>query len=113
MSENQIINGIQNAIEQIREGSGYTSIVLPEYFQTIEGEIGRLVQEFIVEEKHLNPGHSLQGGFIAYLVDACGAYVVSTIPKINYGVSVDINISYLASAKLGDKVTVVSKIKVL
>ncbi|KAI9298156.1 Thioesterase/thiol ester dehydrase-isomerase [Neoconidiobolus thromboides FSU 785] len=106
----QRLNRVQNAVEMIRIMSSYTDIVLPEYFETIEADKGRIVQEFIVEKRHLNGDLSIHGGFLAYLVDVCGTYAILTLPKDNVGVSVDINISYLAGAKVGEKIRVESRV---
>ncbi|KAI9298159.1 Thioesterase/thiol ester dehydrase-isomerase [Neoconidiobolus thromboides FSU 785] len=111
MSENPIVNKVQSVVEHFRKNCGYSSTIIPKYFQTIEAEEGRVVQEFIVEKKHLNLGQSLHGGFIGYLIDNGGAYAVMTLPKGKFGVSTDINISYLAGAKVGEKVKVESKVE--
>ncbi|KAI9298158.1 Thioesterase/thiol ester dehydrase-isomerase [Neoconidiobolus thromboides FSU 785] len=105
-SSTEILSKIQKAVEAIRTMCGYTSI----YFETIEAKEGRVVQEFIVEKRHLNGDLSIHGGFLAYLVDVCGTYAILTLPKDNVGVSVDINISYLAGAKVGEKIRVESRV---
>ncbi|KAI9298157.1 Thioesterase/thiol ester dehydrase-isomerase [Neoconidiobolus thromboides FSU 785] len=104
------LNRLHKMVELTRKVCGYTRTVLPEYFETIEANERRIVQEFIVEKRHLNNDSSIHGGFLAYLVDMCGSYAILNSLKDYCGVSVDINISYLAGAKVGEKIRVESRV---
>uniref|UniRef100_A0A8C5MVE1 Acyl-coenzyme A thioesterase 13 n=1 Tax=Leptobrachium leishanense TaxID=445787 RepID=A0A8C5MVE1_9ANUR len=71
---------------------------------------GRVVCELKVEEEHTNRGGTLHGGLTATLVD-----VVSTVALIHTvrgapGVSVDMNITYMNAAKIGDSVLITAQV---
>ncbi len=48
---------------------------------------------------------TLHGGFIATLVDSLTTIAVMTTPVGVPGVSVDLSVSYLKAAKIGEKIT--------
>ncbi|KAI9298147.1 Thioesterase/thiol ester dehydrase-isomerase [Neoconidiobolus thromboides FSU 785] len=104
MTNNKISTQVQKVNKKAPIIVDYTNLVLPKHIDIIKASEGRVIQEFIVEEKHLNPNQNLHGGFIAYLVDVCGAYALSTLNLKKSFVSIDINISYLANAKINDRV---------
>ena len=56
-----------------------------------------------VEKEHLNRIASVHGGLLCVLVDVGGSLAVSAKTLNEYsGVSTDISVSFLSSAKLGD-----------
>ena len=63
-----------------------------------------------VKEEHLNMRGFLHGGFTATLVDNITTCALATCEKPVLGVSVDLNVSYLSSAKLGDTLTVKAEV---
>uniref|UniRef100_A0A5F8HB85 Acyl-coenzyme A thioesterase 13 n=2 Tax=Monodelphis domestica TaxID=13616 RepID=A0A5F8HB85_MONDO len=71
---------------------------------------GKVVCEMKVEEEHTNLLGTLHGGLTATLVD-----VISTVAFLNTergapGVSVDMNITYLSSAKLGEEILIAAHV---
>ncbi|KAJ8273277.1 hypothetical protein GJAV_G00099710 [Gymnothorax javanicus] len=71
---------------------------------------GKIVCEMKVEEEHTNPSGTLHGGMTATLVD-----VISTVALMNTerglpGVSVDMNITYMNAAKLGEDVLITAEV---
>ncbi|KAG8442313.1 hypothetical protein GDO86_011202 [Hymenochirus boettgeri] len=71
---------------------------------------GKVVCELQVEEEHTNRGGTLHGGLTATLVD-----IVSTAALLNTergapGVSVDMNITYMNAAKIGDSILITAQV---
>ncbi|XP_025198397.1 acyl-coenzyme A thioesterase 13-like [Melanaphis sacchari] len=78
---------------------------------------GQCIAEMVVEKQHTNAYGTLHGGFTASAVDILSSMAMLTHPRVvenidsapNSGVSVDIHISYLNSAKIGDRVVINSE----
>ena len=106
--------------------------------QFIEGDVGRLVASLKVEEEHTNKGKdyrgpfhtiplllflnlvfffrneggTLHGGLSATLVDTISTLAL-TLPdgqNFSYGVSVNMDLSYMKAAKLGEEVLIEAKV---
>ncbi|VVC41313.1 HotDog domain,Thioesterase domain,Phenylacetic acid degradation-related domain [Cinara cedri] len=74
---------------------------------------GQCIAELIVDKQHTNGYGTLHGGFTASAIDLFSGLALLTHPSIvkdidalNSGVSVNINVSYLAAAKIGDEVVI-------
>ncbi|KAI1710015.1 thioesterase superfamily domain-containing protein [Ditylenchus destructor] len=67
---------------------------------------GRVQVEFDVSEEHTNPLGTLHGGMTASLVDIVTSTAVRATGRENVGVTVDLTVSYLAPARIGDTVIV-------
>lgn len=68
---------------------------------------GRVTARFTLEPQHLNSKGGLHGSVTATLVDFMGGVAIaSTDLRDNTGVSVDMNISFLSLARVGDSVEV-------
>jgi len=68
-------------------------------------EDGRVKVEFEVKEEHTNPFGTLHGGCTASLVDiVTTAAILAKEGNTHPGVSVDLTVSYLAPAKIGETV---------
>ncbi|XP_028060505.1 acyl-coenzyme A thioesterase 13-like [Camellia sinensis] len=73
-------------------------------------EPGRLICSMIVPPRLLNTGNFLHGGATATLVDIVGSAVIYTVGAPFTGVSVEINVSYLDSAYVGEEIEIESKV---
>lgn len=73
-------------------------------------DAGTLTVEFLVREEFTNPAGTLHGGVIAAICDdVIGATVFSLgLPQIY--ASINLNVDYLAPARIGDFVTVTTRI---
>ncbi|KAL0332896.1 UNVERIFIED_CONTAM: Acyl-coenzyme A thioesterase 13 [Sesamum calycinum] len=56
-----------------------------------------------------NTGNTLHGGATAALVDIVGSAVIFTMGAPTTGVSVEINVSYLSGADVGEEIEIESK----
>ncbi|KAL7231085.1 hypothetical protein ACSBR2_009371 [Camellia fascicularis] len=73
-------------------------------------EPGRLICSMIVPPRLLNTGNFLHGGATASLVDVVGSAVIYTVGAPFTGVSVEINVSYLDAAYVGEEIEIESKV---
>ncbi|KAK7043276.1 Acyl-coenzyme A thioesterase 13, partial [Halocaridina rubra] len=67
---------------------------------------GKCVAEMTVDEDHQNRGGTLHGGLTATLVDVVSTLALMTTDRGTPGVSVDMNVSYIAAAKLGEDIVI-------
>ncbi|CAG9832574.1 unnamed protein product [Diabrotica balteata] len=70
---------------------------------------GKCIAELKVLEEHTNPMGTLHGGLSATLVDSVSSYGLFTHEKGGVkSVSVNINVSYMGGAKLGEEIVIES-----
>ncbi|GMI67153.1 hypothetical protein like AT1G04290 [Hibiscus trionum] len=72
-------------------------------------EKGRVLCSMKVPPRLLNAGNFLHGGATASLVDLVGSAVVYTYGASSSGVSVEISITYLDSAYVGEEIEIEAK----
>ena len=78
----------------------------------MEGDIGRCVASLKIDSEHTNRGGTLHGGLSALLVDNISTLAL-TLPEgqdFSYGVSVNMDLSYIKAAKIGDEVLIDAKV---
>ena len=75
-------------------------------------DTGKCTFQWKVEEEQLNGSGTLHGGFTAYILDFSTTVTLMAMGS-NPGVSIDLSVSYLNSAKSGDLVTVETECKKL
>lgn len=73
----------------------------------VSGGDGKCVAEMKVEEEHQNYGGTLHGGMTATIVDIISTLGMMTHEKVTSpGVTVDLHVSYLKGAKVGEDILV-------
>ena len=74
----------------------------------MEGDIGRCVVALVIDEEHTNLGGTLHGGLSALLVDNISTLALTSADgqPFSYGVSVNMDLSYLKAAKLGEEILI-------
>ncbi|XP_044263124.1 acyl-coenzyme A thioesterase 13-like [Tribolium madens] len=87
----------------IRSSKGFDKVLEKVKILSLGG--GKCSAEFKVDESHTNPMGGLHGGFSATLVDCISTYALMTKVEVP-NVSVDIHMSYLKGAKIGDDVLI-------
>ncbi|CAG2065631.1 unnamed protein product [Timema podura] len=70
---------------------------------------GRCLAQMVVAEEHQNTFGTLHGGFTATVVDEVSTLALMTTGSGHPGVSVDLNVSYMKAANLGDKILIDAK----
>ncbi|KAM9383783.1 acyl-coenzyme A thioesterase 13 [Pholidichthys leucotaenia] len=71
---------------------------------------GKLVCELRVDEEHINRGGTLHGGLTATLVDVISTVAIMSSERGAPGVSVDMNITYMNAAKLGEDILITAQV---
>ncbi|KAG9461444.1 hypothetical protein GDO78_016871 [Eleutherodactylus coqui] len=78
--------------------------------QLVSASPGKIVCELKVDEEHTNQGGTMHGGFTAYLVDTVSTVALMYTERGVPGVSVDMNITYMNAAKIGESVLITAQI---
>ncbi|KAG1947195.1 acyl-coenzyme A thioesterase 13 [Pimephales promelas] len=71
---------------------------------------GKVVCEMKVEEEHTNRGGTLHGGLTATLVDVISTTAIMYTERGAPGVSVDMNITYMNAAKIGEDILITAQV---
>ncbi|XP_062041222.1 acyl-coenzyme A thioesterase 13 [Lepus europaeus] len=71
---------------------------------------GKVICEMKVEEQHTNKLGTLHGGLTATLVDVISTVALMCTERGAPGVSVDLNITYMAPAKIGEDILITAHI---
>lgn len=71
---------------------------------------GKMICEMKVEEQHTNKLGTLHGGMTATLVDCISTFALMCTERGLPGVSVDMNITYMSPAKIGDDIVITAHI---
>nr|KAJ0222141.1 hypothetical protein LSAT_V11C200064250 [Lactuca sativa] len=112
--EPMIMSGLK--VDLIERGRVLCSMKVPPRLLTpfscfVFSEIEDSVTNFLFRNHGLkNVGNSLHGGATAALVDVVGSSVIMTMDSVTTtGVSVEINVSYLDAAFVGDEIEIEAK----
>ncbi|XP_066481006.1 acyl-coenzyme A thioesterase 13 isoform X1 [Tiliqua scincoides] len=91
--------------------SGPTRWVASQFQMTLlSASPGKVVCEMKVEEEHTNRGGTLHGGLTATLVDVVSTAALLYTERGAPGVSVDMNITYMSAAKIGEEILITAEI---
>lgn len=71
---------------------------------------GKVVCEMKVEEQHTNKMGTLHGGMTATLVDVISSLALLCTERGTGGVSVDMNITYISPAKMGEDILITAHV---
>lgn len=80
-----------------------------ENIEIISAEYGSIVARLPVHKNILNSKNGLHGSVSATIVDWAGGIAIASTGMEKTGVSTDIHVSYVSSAKLGDLLTIEGK----
>ncbi|KAF9348202.1 hypothetical protein BGX34_002622 [Mortierella sp. NVP85] len=70
---------------------------------------GSILCELDVGKEHLNRLGGCHGGLLSTIVDIGGSLAIAAEDMHATGVSTDLNVSFISSAKMGDKLTIDSR----
>ncbi|NP_001108254.1 acyl-CoA thioesterase 13 S homeolog [Xenopus laevis] len=90
------------------DGPGYDRVLSK--LNLVSAAPGKIVCELQVEEEHTNKGGTLHGGLTATLVDTVSTVALLHTERGAPGVSVDMNITYMNAAKIGDSVLITAQV---
>jgi len=77
--------------------------------KVVAGNPGSCTLSMVVDKAHTNGVGTLHGGFSAHIVDSVTTLALMTNEGGLPGVSVDMNLSYLKAAKLGEEIIIEAK----
>ncbi|XP_075682677.1 acyl-coenzyme A thioesterase 13 isoform X2 [Rhinoderma darwinii] len=78
--------------------------------QLVSASPGKVICELKVDEEHTNHGGTMHGGFTATLVDMVSTVALMHTERGAPGVSVDMNITYMNAAKIGESVLITAQV---
>ncbi|XP_027837151.2 acyl-coenzyme A thioesterase 13-like isoform X1 [Aphis gossypii] len=115
MCSNKVLDSVRKILNYSIKRGGHDRVL--DKVDLISAGNGQLIAEMVVEKQHTNVLGTLHGGFTATAVDVLSSMAVLTHPRVvedidsapNSGVSVDIHVSYLNSAKVGDRIVIDSE----
>ncbi|KAF9937563.1 hypothetical protein BGZ65_001369 [Modicella reniformis] len=74
--------------------------------KVISASKGSILCELEVEKQHLNRLGGCHGGLLSTAVDIGGSLAIAAENMHATGVSTDLNVSFISSAKIGDKLII-------
>ncbi|XP_072303522.1 acyl-coenzyme A thioesterase 13 [Eucyclogobius newberryi] len=78
--------------------------------EVLSASPGKVVCEMQVAEEHTNRGGTLHGGLTATLVDVISTMAIMNSERGAPGVSVDMNITYMNAANIGEDVLITAQV---
>jgi acyl-coenzyme A thioesterase 13 len=113
MSNSQPVQSDQDTFKHISDQISTRTQASPIYAFLLSSVVlthassGLIIARLTLEANHVNSGGGLHGGVSATLVDwAGGTAIASHDLRSRTGVSLDIHVEYLASAKVGDEIEI-------
>lgn len=103
VTDTSLLDKMQQIFRTIGAQDNYYQIV--KNIHVISVEPNRLILSFVLTEQHLNNAGTMHGGFTASLVDIATSRAVGIVESCRR-VSLDLSVSYLLPAKLGEKIFV-------
>ncbi|XP_012494124.1 PREDICTED: acyl-coenzyme A thioesterase 13 [Propithecus coquereli] len=103
-----MIKTVQEAMKVLTSARGFDRVL--EKVTVISAVPGKVVCEMKVEEEHTNKMGTLHGGLTATLVDDVSTVALLCTERGLPGVSVDMNITYMSPAKIGEDVVITAHV---
>merc|ERR1711862_48943 len=98
------LQAVQQIVKFVTKPPSFDAVL--KNIRVISAEEGKCVCELTVTEEHQNRGGTLHGGLSATLVDTVTTCALMTAEGGAPGVSVDLNVSYLNAAKVGEDIVI-------
>uniref|UniRef100_A0A1I8B8S6 Acyl-coenzyme A thioesterase 13 n=1 Tax=Meloidogyne hapla TaxID=6305 RepID=A0A1I8B8S6_MELHA len=91
---------VQDAYDKMGRGATFNRIM--KGINILSSNNGKLTAEFTVTEEHVNDKGTIYGGLLAALVDVLTATCVKLLLPESRIVSIELSVSYLSAAKIGE-----------
>ncbi|KAM8966943.1 acyl-coenzyme A thioesterase 13 [Pelodytes ibericus] len=101
-------NTLRMLMKAVGEGAGFDRVL--NKLDLVSATPGKVVCELTVQEEHTNRAGNLHGGFTATLVDMVSTAALMHTERGAPGVSVDMNITYMNAAKIGDSILITAEV---
>ncbi|XP_034982309.1 acyl-coenzyme A thioesterase 13 [Zootoca vivipara] len=102
------IQSLRGLVKMLLESPGFDRVL--NKMTVLSATPGKVVCEMKVEEEHTNRGGTLHGGLTATLVDNVSTLALLHTERAHPGVSVDMNITYMSAANIGDEIQITAEI---
>ncbi|XP_026144971.1 acyl-coenzyme A thioesterase 13 [Carassius auratus] len=102
------LNTIKQIMRAMADSPGFDRVLSK--VEVLSAAPGKVVCELKVEEEHTNRGGTLHGGLTATLVDMISTTAIMYSERGAPGVSVDMNITYMNAAKIGEDVLITAQV---
>ncbi|KAG8571502.1 hypothetical protein GDO81_011672 [Engystomops pustulosus] len=99
---------LRTLFKALGEGPGFDRVL--NKLQFVSASPGKIVCELKVDEEHTNRGGTMHGGLTATLVDMVSTVALMHTERGAPGVSVDMNITYMNAAKIGESVLITAQV---
>ena len=105
MSSKTPLQSVQACWDRISQGSPVYNFFFSN-IHLVSADNGSMVAELEVVENHLNSKGGLHGSVSATIVDWAGGMAIASTGMEKTGLSTDIHVTYVSTAKLGDVLTI-------
>ncbi|CAL8296851.1 unnamed protein product [Lota lota] len=102
------VNSVKQIMKAIVDTPGFDRVISK--VNVLSASPGKVVCELKVEEEHTNRGGTLHGGLTATLIDMISTTAIMNSERGSPGVSVDMNITYMNAAKIGEDVLITAQV---
>ncbi|XP_029918985.1 acyl-coenzyme A thioesterase 13 [Myripristis murdjan] len=102
------VNTIRQIMKAMVDSPGFDRVMSK--VDVVSASPGKVVCQMKVEEEHTNRGGTLHGGLTATLVDVISTAAIMYSERGAPGVSVDMNITYMNAAKIGEDVLITAQV---
>ncbi|KPP71128.1 hypothetical protein Z043_109993 [Scleropages formosus] len=102
------LNSLKQGLRAMVESPGFDRVLRK--VNIVSASPGKVVCEMKVEEEHLNRMGTLHGGMTATIVDVISTTALLYTERGVPGVSVDMNITYMNAAKLGEDLLITAQV---
>ncbi|XP_051526863.1 acyl-coenzyme A thioesterase 13-like [Myxocyprinus asiaticus] len=102
------VNSLKQIMRMMVDSPGFDRVL--KKVEIVSATPGRVVCEMKVEEEHTNRGGTLHGGLTATLVDVISTTAIMYSERGAPGVSVDMNITYMNAAKIGEDILITAQV---
>ncbi|XP_004712533.1 acyl-coenzyme A thioesterase 13 [Echinops telfairi] len=103
-----LTQNMREVLKAMSQARGFDRVL--EKVSVVSSAPGKVVCEMRVEEQHANKMGTLHGGLTATLVDSISTLALLCTDRAAPGVSVDMNITYMSPAKVGEDVVITAHV---
>lgn len=102
------LNTLKQIMRSMADNPGFDRVLSK--VDVLSAVPGKVVCELQVAEEHTNRAGTLHGGMTATLVDVISTVAIMNSERGAPGVSVDMNITYMNAAKIGEAVLITAQV---
>ncbi|XP_065062323.1 acyl-coenzyme A thioesterase 13-like [Rhopilema esculentum] len=100
---------LKNMLSSMKSSKGFDKVYRK--LQVLDATEGRCTLSWKVDDDLLNMQGTLHGGLISSVIDTATTMALTTAGKGKRGVSLELSVSYISAAKLGEVLTIQANCK--